>query len=87
MRIIPRLEVLEDRCLLDVSLTVGTNINISQMADNQAEGTIAINPGTETKSCCPKQATFLPICRTTCWRIGGLKTCSTPVSCWRFLQE
>ena len=41
-----RLEVerLEDRCLLSFGLYGGPNVNISRWVDNQAEGTITINP-------------------------------------------
>jgi hypothetical protein len=38
----PRLEPLEDRCLLALAMSVGKDINISKLADDQAEGTIAI---------------------------------------------
>src|SRR5262245_13885768 len=39
-----QVEQLEDRCVPSVSLTVGDNVNISREPDNQAEGTIAIDP-------------------------------------------
>lgn len=44
MRFVPLLEALEDRCLMDVSLNVGPNVDISQFRGNEAEGTITINP-------------------------------------------
>jgi hypothetical protein len=37
------LEQLEDRCCPAVTLTVGPNVNVSQMRDIQAEPTIAVN--------------------------------------------
>jgi hypothetical protein len=40
----PFVETLEDRCLPSISLTVGSNVNISQMPGVQAEGTIAVDP-------------------------------------------
>lgn len=43
-RFVPRLEILEDRTLLSVSLDVGANINTSQLPFNQQEETIAVNP-------------------------------------------
>ena len=44
MALRPCLEHLEARRLLAIGMVVGPDINISQLADNQAEGTIAINP-------------------------------------------
>jgi len=40
----PNLEPLEDRCLLAFVLNAGANVNISQMPNTQADGTIALDP-------------------------------------------
>lgn len=44
----PQLELLEDRSLLAITITPGGNVNVSQLNDNQAEPTIALDPTNPT---------------------------------------
>lgn len=43
-RLIPLVELLEDRCLMAAVVTVGPNVNMSRLAGAQSEASLAINP-------------------------------------------